>query len=107
MARDYATKLAKITGLKIKSILFMDEIKIDMSFIRGIINNTKNQAMVRSIIEFANECGMQTCIEGVEDKVLQDYLREYDATWFQGYYYSKPVAAKEIINMVSSNKTRE
>lgn len=69
----------------------MDEIKLDMSFIRGITEDAKKQAMVKSIVDFANSCGMSTCLEGVETEELQDYLRIYKATWFQGYYYSKPV----------------
>ncbi|MCM1087898.1 MAG: GGDEF domain-containing phosphodiesterase [Muribaculaceae bacterium] len=69
----------------------MDEIKLDMSFIRGITDDTKKQAMVRSIVEFANSSGMSTCLEGVETEELQNYLRQYGATWFQGYYYSKPL----------------
>lgn len=69
----------------------MDEIKIDMSFIRGIMDNPKNQAMVRSILDFAEKSNMTTCLEGVENEELQNYLRNYNATWFQGYYYSRPV----------------
>ena len=80
----------------------MDEIKIDMSFIRGIIENPKNQAMVRSIVDFANECDMDTCLEGVENEELQDYLREFNATWFQGYYYSRPISADELLGLLSN-----
>lgn len=78
----------------------MDEIKLDMSFIRGITDDTKKQAMVRSIVEFANSCGMSTCLEGVETEELQDYLRTYQATLFQGYYYSKPVEIKKLKELV-------
>lgn len=78
----------------------MDEIKLDMSFIRGIIEDAKKQAMVRSIVEFANSSGMSTCLEGVETEELQNYLRRYQATWFQGYYYSKPVEIKKLWDLV-------
>lgn len=78
----------------------MDEIKLDMSFIRGITEDAKKQAMVRSIVEFANSCGMSTCLEGVETEELQNYLRFYQATWFQGYYYSKPVRIGKLREMV-------
>ncbi|MGN0279613.1 MAG: EAL domain-containing protein [Lachnospiraceae bacterium] len=74
----------------------MNEIKIDMSFIRGIIDNPKNQAMVRSILYFADKSNMATCLEGVENEELQNYLRDYNATWFQGYYYSKPIPLNEL-----------
>lgn len=78
----------------------MDEIKLDMSFIRGITEDGKKQAMVRSIVEFANSCGMSTCLEGVETEELQNYLRLYQATWFQGYFYSRPVEIGKLREMV-------
>lgn len=78
----------------------MDEIKLDMSFIRGITEDAKKQAMVRSIIEFANSSGMSTCLEGVETEELQNYLRKYQATWFQGYYYSKPIEIGKLWDLV-------
>ena len=78
----------------------MDEIKLDMSFIRGITEDAKKQAMVRSIVEFANSSGMSTCLEGVETEELQNYLRRYQATWFQGYYYSKPIEIRKLRELV-------
>lgn len=78
----------------------MNEIKIDMSFIRGIIDNPKNQAMVRSILYFADKSNMATCLEGVENEELQNYLRDYNATWFQGYYYSKPIPLNELVKLM-------
>lgn len=83
----------------------MDEIKIDMSFIRGIMDNPKNQAMVHSILSFASKSNMTTCLEGVENAELENYLRDYNATWFQGYYYAKPLSAGSLENMVSSQLT--
>lgn len=80
----------------------MDEIKLDMSFIRGITEDVKKQAMVKSIVEFANSSGMSTCLEGVETEELQNYLRRYQATWFQGYYYSKPVEAGKLWELVGA-----
>ena len=43
---------------------------------------------------------MATCLEGVETEELQDYLRAYNATWFQGYYYSKPIPLEELKKML-------
>lgn len=91
------------TGSASSSIVMnipMDEIKIDMSFIRNIMDNPKNQDMVRSILYFARQSNMDTCLEGVETEELQNYLREFDATWFQGYYYAKPLLAKDLKSMV-------
>ena len=71
--------------------MLIDEIKIDMSFIRKILVNKKNKAIVQSMVDFANAANIKSCLEGVENKALEDYLRTVGATWFQGYYYSKPV----------------
>ncbi len=78
----------------------VDEIKIDMSFIRDIIENKKKQRMVQSIVDFANAVHVKTCIEGVADEKMEGYLRTYGASWFQGYYYSKSVSAEDLIKMI-------
>lgn len=78
----------------------VDEIKIDMSFIRDIIENKKKQRMVQSIVDFANAVHVKTCLEGVADEKLEGYLRSYGASWFQGYYYSKSVSAEDLIKMI-------
>lgn len=93
------------TGSASSSVLLqtpMDEIKIDMSFIRGITDNQTKQALVRSMVDFANKEDLKSCLEGVEDEKLQNYLRSFGATWFQGYYYSRPVQAaamQKLLNM--------
>ncbi len=93
------------TGSASSSILLqtpMDEIKIDMSFIRGITDNQTKHALVRGMVDFANKADLKSCLEGVEDEKLQNYLRSFGATWFQGYYYSRPVQAaamQKLLNM--------
>lgn len=93
------------TGSASSSVLLqtpMDEIKIDTSFIRGITDNQTKQALVRSMVDFANKADLKSCLEGVEDEKLQNYLRSFGATWFQGYYYSRPVQAaamQKLLNM--------
>ena len=93
------------TGSASSSVLLqtpMDEIKIDMSFIRGITDNQTKQALVRSMVDFANKADLKSCLEGVEDEKLQNYQRSFGATWFQGYYYSRPVQAaamQKLLNM--------
>lgn len=97
------------TGSASSSIVMnvpMDEVKLDMSFIRGITDNPKNQAMVQSIVDFANKTGMSTCLEGVENEELQNYLRTYNATWFQGYYYSKPISITQLEELINKQPDR-
>lgn len=84
--------------------MLIDEIKIDMSFIRKILVNKKNKAIVQSMVDFANATNIKSCLEGVENKALEDYLRTVGATWFQGYYYSRPVGADELEILLSAKK---
>lgn len=93
------------TGSASSSVLLqtpMDEIKIDMSFIRGITDNQTKQALVRSMVDFANKADLKSCLEGVEDEKLQNYLRSFGATWFQGYYYSRPVQAAAMQKLLNT-----
>lgn len=83
--------------------MLIDEIKIDMSFIRKILVNKKNKAIVQSMVDFANAVNIKSCLEGVENEALEDYLRTVGATWFQGYYYSKPVGADELEILLSNS----
>lgn len=95
------------TGSASSSVLLqtpMDEIKIDMSFIRGITDNQTKQALVRSMVDFANKADLKSCLEGVEDEKLQNYLRSFGATWFQGYYYSRPVQAAAMQKLLNMEK---
>lgn len=74
----------------------IDELKVDMSFVKDIQKKRVNQAMVKHIIQCANSLGLKTCIEGVENEELSIFLRPNDASYYQGYYYSKPIPAEEF-----------
>lgn len=85
----------------------VDELKIDMSFVRGIQEKPMKQAMVQSIVSFAQNTKKETCIEGVEDKVLLDYLKKYHATWHQGYYYSRPIPFNEFKTLLHDSEKKQ
>ena len=78
----------------------VDELKIDMSFTRDIQNRPVNQALVKSIIDFTEKTNLETCVEGVENQEVRDHLMKYGATWFQGYFYSKPMPIEELEKMI-------
>lgn len=84
----------------------VDEIKIDMQFVRGIENKPFNQALVKSVIDFSNRMNMDSCIEGVENSELRDYLSSYGATLYQGYLYSKPVTIEEFEKLVKARNKK-
>ncbi len=87
---DFGTGSSSLSLLR---ELPIDELKIDMSFIRDVETNEKNQTLVKNIVQTAKDMGLKTCLEGVETKSISNFLRHHDATYYQGYYYSKPVKA--------------
>lgn len=79
----------------------IDELKVDMSFVKDIQKKRVNQAMVKHIIQCANSLGLKTCIEGVENEELSIFLRPNNASYYQGYYYSRPVPAEEFLRLLA------
>ena len=79
----------------------IDELKVDMSFVKDIQRKRVNQAMVKHIIQCANSLGLKTCIEGVENEELSIFLRPNNASYYQGYYYSRPVPAEEFLRLLA------
>lgn len=88
------------SSLSLALELPFDELKVDMSFIRDIKDKPQNQAMVQSIIDYAKRTKTETCIEGIENREIDDYIRKFGATWHQGYYYSKPVPIESIEKLI-------
>ena len=82
--------------LNLLTELPIDELKVDMSFVRGIQESKPNQVLVQAVVSCANQLGYKSCIEGVEDKALFEYLHRYGSTYYQGYHFSKPVTLDEF-----------
>ena len=89
------------SSLSLALELPFDELKVDMSFIRDIKDKPQNQAMVQSIIDYAKRTKTETCIEGIENREVDDYIKKFGATWHHGYYYySKPVPIESIEKLI-------
>ncbi len=88
------------SSLSLALELPFDELKVDMSFIRDIKDKPQNQTMVQSIIDYAKRTKTETCIEGIENREVDDYIKKFGATWHQGYYYSKPVPIESIEKLI-------
>ena len=94
---DFGTGSSSLSLLK---ELPFDELKVDMSFIRGIQENAADQAIVGAVVHCANNLQVKSCLEGVEDGVLSEYLKQFHATYYQGYHYSKPVEADAFMELI-------
>ncbi len=71
-------------------------IKIDRSLIHDIGTNPRNVAVVRSVIELAQQLNMNVIAEGAEVEEQVELLSQLGCFQIQGYYYGKPMRAKDI-----------
>ncbi len=97
---DFGTGYSSLTHLR---ELPIDEIKIDKSFVTGMMNSDADTAIVRTVIDLAHNLGKQVCAEGVEDEKVWRKLRELGCDLAQGYWISKPLSATELIRWLSEN----
>ena len=87
---DYGTGYSSLAYLK---RLAVDELKIDMSFVMGMLTNDSDAVIVRSTIELGHNLGLQLVAEGVEDAATWQLLLPLGCDVLQGYHISRPLAA--------------
>jgi diguanylate cyclase (GGDEF)-like protein len=76
--------------------LTVDEVKLDRHFIAPIPADQRATAVVRAVLNLADELGLTTVAEGIETAATADWLREHGCHVGQGYYFSLPLAADEL-----------
>lgn len=76
-------------------------LKIDRSFISRMNHCSKEKEVVRSIVMLAQNLGLRSVAEGVEEKAEIEPLRQMGCDCIQGYYYSRPVDAEEVASTVA------
>ena len=82
--------------------LALDYLKIDRSFVQGVVGNNKKTAIVRSIIDVGKNLGLTLVAEGIEDAATLDFVREHAAGEIlaQGYYLYKPMPAEQMTQVL-------
>ncbi len=88
-------------GTGYSSLLYLqqypfDEIKIDMGFVRGILDEPLNRNIVSMILGISQVLGADTVAEGVETIAVRDALLELGCRIGQGYYYSMPLEEEDF-----------
>lgn len=78
-------------------------LKIDMSFVREMVNNSQLQHIVNAIIKMSRVMELENVAEGVEDGETAAMLKAQGCVYGQGYYWSKPLPAKDFIALAQSN----
>jgi EAL domain-containing protein (putative c-di-GMP-specific phosphodiesterase class I) len=95
---DFGTGYSSLSYLR--SFPF-DKIKIDRSFVRDSSNNADAKAIVKAMIGLGQSLGMATTAEGVETEAQLELIRQHGCTEAQGYLFSKPMAAKDVVAWVA------
>jgi len=71
----------------------MDTLKVDQSFVRDLLTNSDDAAIVRAIIQMSRSLGLSTLAEGVESAEVSDALKLIACDFAQGYHFSRPLPA--------------
>jgi diguanylate cyclase (GGDEF)-like protein len=104
---DFGTGYSSLGYLKRFPI---DSLKIDRSFVRDLDKSPKDAAIVEAITELARSLGVGVVAEGIEAPSQVDFLRRHHCTELQGFYFSRPVAAAqvpEVLRAIAGGTPRE
>lgn len=100
---DFGTGYASLSLLKTYPL---NRIKIDKSFVQGILNSKRDAAVVGAILDMAQSFNLETIAEGIESDAIHRYLTKEGCTEGQGYFYSKPMSALELEHYLGITSAR-
>jgi diguanylate cyclase (GGDEF)-like protein len=100
---DFGTGYSSLSYLR--SFPF-DRIKIDQTFVRDLTERPDSIAIIRAVVALGNSFGMTTTAEGVETQEQLDNMRAEGCTDVQGYFYSRPVPASAIAQLLADFRKR-
>ena len=99
---DFGTGFSSFTRLKTFPI---DLLKIDIDFVHGISSGSeKDMAIIKSIIQIAENLGIAVLAEGVETERQYRYLKDNGCSIVQGYYFYKPVPPDEAERILKNSE---
>ena len=90
---DFGTGYSSLSYL---DRLNFDALKLDRSFLSGLDANGENWKIVRAMVDLAHNLGMDVIVEGLEAVEQIEQVRLLNCTLGQGYYFSPPVDATTV-----------
>ncbi|MBJ7550247.1 EAL domain-containing protein [Marinomonas ostreistagni] len=94
---DFGTGYSSLAYLKRFSV---DTLKIDQAFVRDMSRNKDDEIIVRTIIQMAQNLGLKTIAEGIEDQATLDLLKHHQCDEAQGYLIAKPMNQEDFHNYI-------
>ncbi|MCA1977604.1 MAG: EAL domain-containing protein [Thiobacillus sp.] len=91
---DYGTGYSSLAYLR---RLPLSALKIDRTFVLGMVDNVQDAIIVRSTIALAHNLGLAVIAEGVENAATADALRSMGCDQAQGYHISRPLPLDDLI----------
>ncbi|WP_099249055.1 bifunctional diguanylate cyclase/phosphodiesterase [Mycobacterium sp. shizuoka-1] len=79
--------------------LTVDEVKLDRHFVAPIPADQRAAAVVRAVVNLADELGLTTVAEGIETAATADWLRRHGCHVGQGYYFSPPLSSDKLVEV--------
>ena len=89
---DFGTGYSSLSYLK---RLPFDQLKIDQSFVRDMVSNDSDHAIVRAILAMSRALNLEVVAEGVETPAQRDVLQADGCQMYQGYFFGRPVSVDE------------
>jgi diguanylate cyclase (GGDEF)-like protein len=100
---DFGTGYSSLSYVKQLSV---DELKIDRSFLRSIVTDVKDRAIVLSTIELAHNLGLGVVAEGVEEQAAADLLLHLGCDEIQGWLVAKPLEPAALETWLAARSAR-
>jgi diguanylate cyclase (GGDEF)-like protein len=97
---DFGTGYSSLTYLK---KLPLSELKVDQSFVRDLHIDQSDAEIAATIIAMAKNLNLDVVAEGVEEESQLTFLSQHGCLVFQGYYFYKPMPAKEFDDLLFGN----
>ncbi|TXC92194.1 EAL domain-containing protein, partial [Metabacillus litoralis] len=96
---DFGTGFSSLMYLKQFPI---DTLKIDQSFIKDVLLDKKDEAIVTTILHLAEHLGLTVVAEGIETDEQLDFLSNLKCHKGQGYLFSRPIPAEQITKFLNN-----